>query len=80
MIVSQLRDKASTKADKDLRQAATLIEAVTERFPGAVDDALRSVPKSALRHVRRAIAPIERHLPSSAEAAWEALEMRGART
>jgi len=80
LIVSQLRDKASSKAGKDLRQAATLIEAVTERFPGAVEEALQAVPKSAVRYVRRATEALERHLPSSSEAAWEALEVRRARS
>jgi len=78
LIVSQLRDKASSKAEKDLRQAATLIEAVTERFPGAVEEALRDVPKSAVRHVRQATNALARHLPSSSEVAWEALDVRRA--
>lgn len=80
LIVSQLRNKASSKSEKDLRQAATLIEAVTERFPGAVEEALLGVPKSAVRHVRRATEALERHLPSSSEAAWEALEVRRAQS
>jgi hypothetical protein len=71
LIVSQLRAKTSSKPEKDLRQAATLIEALVERFPGAVEDALRAVPKSAMRHVSRAIEGLEHHLPESAEAAWE---------
>jgi len=33
LIVSQLRSTASIKPEKDLRQAATLIEALAERFP-----------------------------------------------
>jgi hypothetical protein len=78
LIVSQLRDKSSSKSEKDLRQAATLIDALTERFPGAVEEALHDVPKSAVRHVRRATEALERHLPSSSEAAWEALEVRRA--
>jgi hypothetical protein len=71
LIVSQLRAKTSSKPEKDLRQAATLIEALVERFPGAVEDALGAVHKSALRHVWRAMAGLEGHLPESAEAAWE---------
>jgi hypothetical protein len=71
LIVSQLRAKTSSKPEKDLRQAATLIEALVERFPGAVEDALGAVPKSALRHVSPAIAGLEGHLPEAAEAAWE---------
>jgi len=46
LIVSQLRSKSSSKPGKDLRQAATLIEALIERFPGAVEDALTAVPRT----------------------------------
>ena len=74
LIVSRLRSKSSSKPEKDLRQAATLIEALIERFPGAVEDALTAAPKSAGRHVRRAAAALARYLPASAETAWEALK------
>ena len=74
LIVSQLRSKSSSKPGKDLHQAATLIAALIERFPGAVEDALTAVPKSAGRHVRRAAAALARYLPASAETAWEALK------
>jgi hypothetical protein len=74
LVVSQLRARTSSKSGKDLRQAATLMEALVERFPGALEDALQAVPKSAGRHVRRAAAALARHLPASAENAWEALQ------
>jgi hypothetical protein len=73
LIVSQLRSTASSKPQKDLRQAATLLEAMAERFPDAVEEALADVPRSATRLVARAAKALERHLPSSAEAAWEEL-------
>ena len=73
LIVSQLRAKTSAKPEKDLRQAATLIEALVERFPGAVEDALAAVPKSASRKIKQALLVLKRHLPETAEAAWEAL-------
>lgn len=72
LIVSQLRTKTSMP-EKDLRQSATLLEAVAERFPGAVEEALEAAPKGAARHVARALGALKRHLPASAEAAWEAL-------
>jgi len=74
LIVSQLRSKTSSKPEKDLRQAATLIDALVERFPGAVEDALRAVPKSSVRHIVRATKGLKHHLPASAEAAWEILK------
>lgn len=73
-IVSQLRGTVSGKAAKDLQQAATLIEVVVERFPGAIEDALSTVPKSARRYLRPAMTALKRHLPASAEAAWGALQ------
>jgi hypothetical protein len=73
LIVAQLRDKTSARPEKDLRQAATLIEAVVERYPGAVEGALAAVPKSAGRLIRQGKEALKRHLPDSAEAAWEAL-------
>ena len=74
LIVSQLRAKSSGKPEKDLRQAATLIEALAERFPGAVEDASQAVPKSALSCVSRALKALQRHLPSGAASAWDTLQ------
>lgn len=76
LIVSQLRGTVNSNAAKDLRQAATLIEAVVERFPGAVEDAISAVPKSAQRYLRRATVALKHHLADSAEAAWDALKSR----
>jgi hypothetical protein len=76
LIVSQLRAKTSGKPEKDLRQAAALIEALVERFPGAVAEAMAAVPKSAARQIKHALAALRRHLPESAEGAWEELNRR----
>jgi hypothetical protein len=73
LIVAQQREKTSARPEKDLRQAAVLIEALVERFPGAIEEALAVVPKSAMRLVRQGREALKRHLPESAEAAWEAL-------
>ena len=73
LIVSQLGHKSSSKPEKDLRQAAVLIEALAERYPGAIEDAISAVPKSAVRHLARAIKALEQHLPPSAASAWDSL-------
>ena len=73
LIVSQLRAKTSSKPEKDLRQAAILIEALVERFPGAVEDALAALPKSASKLIKLAKKALEHHLPATATAAWDAL-------
>lgn len=73
LIVSQLRNKSSGKPEKDLRQAASLIEALVERYPGAIEDAASAVPKSAVRHMVRAIRALDQHLPTTAESAWDVI-------
>jgi hypothetical protein len=74
LIDSQLRSKTSTKPEKDLRQAATLIEVLAQGFPGAIEDASEVLPNSALRHVSRALEALTHHLPKSAGAAWDTLQ------
>ena len=73
LVVSQLGHKSSNKPEKDLRQAAMLIEALAERYPGAIEDAASAVPKSAARHLARAIKALKQHLPSTATSAWDIL-------
>jgi len=74
LLVSQIRGSANAKVDKDLHQAATLIHALADRLPGAVQDALSALPASAHRPVRRGVKALRSHLPKTAEAAWESLE------
>lgn len=76
LVVSQLRSRGSKPA-KDLSQAAVLIDAVVERFPGAIEEALALVPKSAGKYLRRAKEAVSQYLPASAEAAWQALRVSG---
>lgn len=79
LIVSQLRSTASAKPEKDLRQAATLVEVLADRFPDAVKEAIGALPRSAVRYAARATKALERHLPSSEESAWEELKSLRAR-
>ncbi len=73
LIVSQLRNKTSSKPEKDLRQAATLIEALVEHHPGAIEDAASAAPKGAARHLARAVKALEKHLPAASASAWDTL-------
>jgi len=50
-----------------------LIDALAERFPGAVSDAVAALPKSARRAVGRSIKALRTYLPRTAEAAWDSL-------
>jgi hypothetical protein len=74
LIVSQLRSKTSSKPEKDIRQAATLIDALAERFPGAIEDAPTALPKSAPRYLSRALKGLKQHLPTEAESEWDTLQ------
>jgi hypothetical protein len=75
LLVSQLRTQTTNKSAKDLGQAAILIEALVDSFPGTVEEALAAAPKSAARHLRRALTALAQYLPPSAEAAWDALRL-----
>jgi hypothetical protein len=74
LVISQLRGSTGSKADKDLYQAAVLIDALAERFPGSVEDAVAAIPKSARRSLTRGVKALRAHLPRTAEAAWESLQ------
>ena len=73
LIVSQLRNKSSSKPEKDLHQAAALIEALVDRYPGAIEDAASAVPASAARYLARAVKALKQHLPKSAASAWDSV-------
>jgi hypothetical protein len=77
VLVSQLRSSASSKSDKDLAQAAVLLEALSERQPGAIEDALSALPASGRKYVKRGIRALKRHLPAAAQGAWLELEQAG---
>lgn len=79
LMVSQLRSTTSGKPEKDLRQAATLIEVLAGRFPNAVEEAIVALPKSSVHYAARALKALERHLPTSEESAWEELKSLRAR-
>jgi len=73
LIVSQLRTNTGGKSEKDLLQAATLFDAVADRFPGAIEDAAASIPKSAVRHISRALRMLQKQFPQTDSSAWEVL-------
>ncbi len=53
MVVAQLRAGRPQKSDKDLRQAATLAAALSERQPGSLEDAFKKTPTSVRSHLRK---------------------------
>ena len=76
LLVSQLRNETRSTSQQDLAQAAVLIEALADAFPGTLEEAVAAAPKAATKHLRRALTALEQHLPASAEAAWDALKDR----
>lgn len=75
LIVAQLRKGRPEKSAKDLRQAATLIAALAELQPGALEAAYARTPKSCLKHVRKSLQMVRESLeahPQAVEtvAAW----------
>ena len=55
LIVSQLRTGRPEKSLKDLRQAAILISAVGELFPGAITDAFGKTAASSRKYIRKSL-------------------------
>jgi hypothetical protein len=73
LIVSALRPGRSAKALRDRAQAAALSAALAELHPGAVEAALRDVPRRALPHLRQTLAALRRDLETRHPRAWEEL-------
>jgi hypothetical protein len=72
LIVSQLR-RRSEKAVRDAEQAAVLLAVLSERHPGALEEAAVSLPRSAKKHALKASASA-RSLLKAHPAASRALE------
>ncbi len=54
-----------------------LLEALSERQPGAIEDALKALPAFGRKYVKRGVKALKRHLPAAAEGAWLELEQAG---
>ena len=55
LLVSQLRHGRPQKSGKDIRQAATLIAALAEQHPGALQEAYDDLPRSVVGRVKAAM-------------------------
>lgn len=71
LIVSQLRAGRSEKSRKDQHQAATLIAALGELHPGALQEAYEATPKSVRRLVRKSFEAIRPSLVPHPQASDE---------
>jgi hypothetical protein len=62
LIVAQLRVGRAEKSRKDLKQAAVLIAAMGELFPGAIETAYRKTAVSSRTHLRKSLKTIQPEL------------------
>lgn len=69
LVVSELRTGRSAKSAKDLRQAAILLAACAELFPGSLEEAWKDLPPAARRAARAGLAKALPMLGSHADAA-----------
>ena len=79
LIVAQLRVGRPEKSRKDVRQAAVLIAALGELFPGALEEAYAKTPTSSRRHLRKSLEMIRTDLephPRSWEEAARVAKLR----
>lgn len=54
LVVSQLRTNVSAKSQKDVMQAAILLSAMAEHYPGAIESAVQDLPTSARKKLMKA--------------------------
>jgi hypothetical protein len=80
LLVSQLRTGRTEKSLKDLRQAAILIAAMAELFPGAITEAFGKLPVTAHKYVRKSLMQVTPWLEVHPKATEELLPfMKGGR-
>lgn len=60
LIVSQLREKRDAKIDKDIYQASVLLAGLADSFPGAIEEAVREMPLSALSKLKKGLTMAQR--------------------
>jgi hypothetical protein len=70
LIVAQLRVGRAEKSRKDLQQAAALVAATGELFPGAIEDAFSKTATSSRKHIRKSLEKIRPDLEAHPQA-WD---------
>jgi hypothetical protein len=80
MIVAQLRRGGGAKSLKDIRQAAVLVAALGELYPGAIADAFRKTAVSTRKHIRKSFAQMRADLEAHPQALAEVSEALAAKS
>lgn len=73
LVVSQVRTGRTAKGAKDVEQASVLCAALADLHPGAIEEAVASLPKKMAKHFRKALRSAEPLLKELAAPAWEEL-------
>ena len=73
LIVSQLRRGRDAKTQKDRAQALVLCASLGDMHPGALESAVKEVPRRALKDLRRALEQIRQPLENEHPRAWDEL-------
>lgn len=73
LVVSNLRTGPRTKADKDLHQASVLLAVLGDTQSGAIEAAVRALPKRARKHFESSRDKIRPAFEKRAPRAWEEL-------
>jgi hypothetical protein len=70
LIVSRLRTGRPEKSRKDRKQAAVLLAALGELYPGAIEEAYAKTPASSRKHIRKSLGEIRSDLQAHPQA-WK---------
>lgn len=73
LVTSALRGSRDSKSEKDVLQASALAAALAEHHPGALESAVKEVPRGARKHLGHALASARLLLESSHPRAWDEL-------
>ncbi|MBL4572916.1 MAG: hypothetical protein JKY86_07565 [Gammaproteobacteria bacterium] len=73
LVVSRLRIGREAKSTKDVEQAAVLLAALADLYPGAIEDAVAAVSKRMMKHLRRSFPAVRPVLEERSPQAWAEL-------
>jgi hypothetical protein len=79
LIVSSMRRGRDAKILKDRTQASVLCAALAAFHPGALESAVRAVPRGARKHLRSSLVSVRELLQENHPRAWEELNDQPAR-
>lgn len=73
LIVADLRRSRDAKTQKDREQASTLVAALGDLHPGAVEAAIAEIPRRAAKHLRRSVEHVRTALEPRHPRGWQEL-------